>query len=369
MDLLLSEEQSMLRDSAATFAERRGGGARFRARADSGNEIDPDIWREAAEAGWISILAYEDAGGLGLGLAELCLVAEELGRALIAEPVCAAAAVARALGGTDIAASVVAGETVVVPALQEGPRAIGDEIPSVKVSGTDGALTLTGRKTSVPFAGAADRFLVPAMSDAGPVLMLAGAPDARPEATMDGSTSSVLDFAAAPAELLAGPNEAAGVLSVLLDALHLATAAELLGIAEASQDMTVEYLKTRQQFNRPIGSFQALQHRAVDNLAAIEMCRSLIRQAARALDAGGGSPGLASAALSKSSKSALEVCKAAVQMHGGIGFTHEHDIGLYLKRALVLSARYGNSGLHRRRYAVYAEAHDRPAVAPPGPTA
>ncbi len=127
---------------------------------------------------------------------------------------------------------------------------------------------------------------------------------------------------------------------------------------ETAQGITVEYLKTREQFDKPIGSFQALQHRAVDNLAAIEMCRSLIYQAARALDGGGGSPGLASAALSKAAASALDVCKSAVQMHGGIGFTDEHDIGLYLKRAIILAARYGNAGLHRKRYAECAELHD-----------
>ena len=88
------------------------------------------------------------------------------------------------------------------------------------------------------------------------------------------------------------------------------------------------------------------------------MCRSLIFQAARALDGSGGAPGLASAALSRAARSALEVCKSAIQMHGGIGFTDEHDIGLYLKRAMTLSARYGNAGLHRRRYAECAETHD-----------
>ena len=88
------------------------------------------------------------------------------------------------------------------------------------------------------------------------------------------------------------------------------------------------------------------------------MCRSLIYQAARAIDEGGGVPGLASAALSRSAKSSLDVCKCAVQMHGGIGFTDEHDIGLYLKRAMTLVARYGNAGLHRKRYAELAKAQE-----------
>ena len=369
MDLLLSEEQAMLRDSAVTFAERRGGGARLRARSEAGAEFDRDLWSDIAEAGWLAILAPEDAGGLGLGLAELCLVAGELGRGLVAEPVAAVAAVARALGPTDIAATVIAGDTVILPALQEGPRAIGDEVPATSLEGTDGAWRVSGRKTAVPHAPAADGFLVSATGAGGLALVRVPGVRTEPRETIDGSTVSDLAFAGTEAEPVAGPNEAPAVLADLLNALHLTAAAELLGIAEAAQDITVEYLKTRQQFDRPIGSFQALQHRAVDNLAAIEMCRSLLRQASRAIDAGAGGPGLASVTLSKASKTALDVCKASVQMHGGIGFTHEHDIGLYLKRALVLSARYGNSGLHRRRYAVYAQGHERATVAPHRPKA
>ena len=343
MELLLTDEQSMLRDSAATFTARQSGADRLRQLRGSDAKIDRTLWTRAAEAGWLAVLAPESAGGLGLGLTDLCLVAEELGKGLVPEPVAAVAAIARALGDDDRTA-----------------RAIGDEPPALTSSADTGTTTLDGVKTGVPCPADADGFLVSAAGADGIVLVYVARADADIAAndTMDGTTVGTLTFNDAPGHVVAGPNEAPAAISALLDAVHLTNAAELLGIMETAQDMTVEYLKTREQFDKPIGAFQALQHRAVDNLAAIEMCRSLIFQAARALDGSGGAPGLASAALSRAARSALEVCKSAIQMHGGIGFTDEHDIGLYLKRAMTLSARYGNAGLHRRRYAECAETHD-----------
>ena len=353
MDLLLSDEQSMLRESAATFAERRGGAGRLRAVRGSDEKIDRALWREAADAGWLAVLAPESAGGLGLGLTEMCLVSQELGRGLVPEPVAAAAAVARAVGDDELAADIAAGGMIVLPALAEGPRAIGDEPPATTAHGG----TLDGAKTGVPCPADADAFLVSAAADGGVVLAVTETAETETAPTMDGTSAATLRFSGAAARIVAGPNEAPQAIAGLLDALHLTTAAELLGVMEAAQAITVDYLKVRNQFDRPIGSFQALQHRAVDNLAMIEMSRSLTYQAASALDAGGGAPGLASAALSKAARSALEVCKAAIQMHGGIGFTDEHDIGLHLKRAMTLAARYGNAGMHRRRYAESAGTH------------
>ena len=358
MDLLLTEEQGMLRDSAATFTERHGGAARLRDMRGSETKINSDIWHQAAEAGWLAILAPESSGGLNLGITELCLVAEELGKGLVPEPVAAVAAVARALG--DNADEIVGGDRVVLPALMEGPRAIGDEPPALTATADGEYLSLNGLKTGVATPADAGQFLVSASGADGIVLALVDADKTEIASgeTIDGASTGSIILNGAKATLVAGSNEATARIAALLDTLHMSNAAELLGVMEAAQDMTVEFLKTREQFDKPIGAFQALQHRAVDNLAAIEMCRSLIYQAAGAIDDGGGASGLASAALSRSAKSALDVCKSAIQMHGGIGFTDEHDIGLYLKRAMALAARYGNAGLHRKRYAESAEAHD-----------
>lgn len=359
MDLLLTDEQQMLRDSAATFTERQGGAERLRTLRQSETKLDRDIWTQAAEAGWLAVLAPESAGGLALGNVDQCLVSEELGKGLVPEPVAAVSAVARAIADDALAAAILGGEKIVVPALMESARSVGDEPPAVTSASDSGDTTLDGVKTGIPCPADADEFLVSATGTDGIVLAAVSRAnvDVAEDDTMDGGTVGSITLTGADGRVVAGPNEAPAAIAALLDTLHLTNAAELLGIMEAAQDMTVEYLKTREQFDKPIGAFQALQHRAVDNLAAIEMSRSLIFQAAGAIDGGGGAPGLASAALSRAAKSALDVCKSAIQMHGGIGFTDEHDIGLYLKRAMTLSARYGNAGVHRKRYAEFAELH------------
>ena len=130
----------------------------------------------------------------------------------------------------------------------------------------------------------------------------------------------------------------------------LGAAAELLGAMTAVHEMTVEYLKTRKQFGRLIGSFQALQHRAVDSYALIATTESMLFQIARQGEAIG--PAMVSALKSHASDAALTVAKSAIQMHGAIGFTHEHDAGLYLKRVMWLSAQLGNASAHRKRYAL-----------------
>ena len=358
MDLLLNDEQIMLRDSAATFTERRGGAHRLRDLRDKATKVDAYIWQQAAKAGWLSIMVPESAGGLGLGLTELCLVSEELGKGLVPEPIAAVAAVASAAG--NCAKNIINGKRLVLPALIETTRGIGDEPPTVTVLPNCADVSLDGVKTSVIAPQDAAAFLVSATVPDGIGLALVDAANVEITAaeTIDGTASGSIALHGSKATLVADANEAPTRISALLDALHLSNAAELLGVMETAQDITVEYLKTREQFDRPIGSFQTLQHRAVDNLAAIEICRSLIYRAASAVDSGGRIPGLASAALSLSTKSALEVCKSTIQMHGGIGFTDEHDIGLYLKRTMTLAARFGNAGLHRKRYAEYAQPHD-----------
>ena len=359
MDLLLSEEQTMLRESAATFTERQNGPERLREIRNSTTKIDRGLWTEMAEAGWLAIAVSEDAGGLDLGCTEICLVAEELGRGLVPEPVPAAAAVAAVIGNDPIVADIVGGSAIVMPALAEGKRAIGDEDPTVSASGSTDDVRLSCTKSGIPNAADCDGFVVSANSPDGPVLAFVAVEDVQVSAAdaMDGGTIDSLKLDDAAARIVCGPNEAPAAITRLLDMLHLATAAELLGVMHQAHEITVDYLKTREQFDRPIGSFQALQHRAVDNLVATEMSKSLIYQAAQSIDARGGAPGLASAALSRTATSALDVCKSAIQLHGGIGFTDEHDIGLYLKRAMTLSARYGNAGLHRKRYAAAAEAY------------
>ena len=160
--------------------------------------------------------------------------------------------------------------------------------------------------------------------------------------------------------VVAGPREGAAAQRRLYDLLLFSAAAELVGVMSAALDMTVEYLKTRKQFGKPIGSFQALQHRAVNDFASLVSTRSFVFQVA---GQGGNEPVALSSAMASALKAhaggeALAVTKSAIQMHGAIGFTEECDIGLYLKRAMWLSAWLGNETVQRARYGALVSSAD-----------
>lgn len=368
MELLLTDEQKMLRDSATTLVERGAGPKRVRELRETGDGLDRAAWNYAAEAGWLAILASEDCGGLGLGMTELSLVTEQAGRGLMAAPIAAAAISARALADSDgaalrdeVAAAVIGGEKLVVPAFQETALAVDTEQIATTAAADGDGYRIQGRKAFVPDARNADGFLVNARGPAGTVLCYvpadSGGLTLDSSATVDGGASGTLAFegVAVPADhMVAGPNRAAGLTADIHDRMLLGIGAELLGVMEQALDTTLDYLKIREQFDRPIGSFQALQHRAVNEYVEVEMTRSLLFQVAAAFDEGRGSSAMAAAVKAKASGAGLAVTKAAVQMHGAIGFTDEHDIGLYLKRAMALSAAYGNESAQRGRYARFA---------------
>ncbi len=368
MELLLTDEQKMLRDSATTLVERSAGPKRVRALRESGDGLDRAAWNSAAEAGWLAILASEEGGGLELGMTELSLVVEQAGRGLMAAPIAAAAISARALADADgaalrdgIAASVIGGELVVVPAFQEAALAVDTDRVGTTAVADGGGYRLQGRKAFIPGARDADGFLVNASGPDGTVLCYvpgdSGGLTLDSAATVDGGANGTLAFegVAVPSDhVVAGPNRAAGLTADIHDRMLLGLGAELLGVMEQALDTTLEYLKVREQFDRPIGSFQALQHRAVNEYVEVEMTRSLLYQVAAAFDEGRGSSAMAAAVKAKASGAGLAVTKAAIQMHGAIGFTDEHDIGLYLKRAMALSAAYGNEAAQRGRYARFA---------------
>jgi alkylation response protein AidB-like acyl-CoA dehydrogenase len=161
---------------------------------------------------------------------------------------------------------------------------------------------------------------------------------------VDGSESNslVLDNVEVPPRhvIATGPT-AQRLTRQLQEMLMLGAGIELLGVAAAALDLTLDYIKLRQQFGRPIGSFQVLQHRAVNAFVDIELNRSLAYRVLSAFDAGEHEPAMVSAVKARTSRAALEIIRGALQMHGAIGYTEEHDIGLYYKRAMVLAARYG----------------------------
>ncbi len=361
MDLHLTSEQSLLRDSAAKFIAAAGPKV---ARGFRGQEpgFALDRLRQAGELGWLGILVPAAAGGLGVGLTELALVLQQAGRGLVCEPIGLAAVAAAALSHGHLphpmVKQVVAGAALIVPALQESASGDDPLTPQTQATERGGALRLTGTKTFVCADGAAG-FLVSAGGREGPVLCYVSreAPGCSLAAaqTVDGRKLATLALTDAPADLVASAASSRDAVAALHSLVLFALAAELLGVMEKAQEMTLDYLRIRKQFGKPIGSFQAVQHQAADMYIRTEATRSLVFQIAAHNEAYSIDPLMAVAAKAKASEEALRVTKACIQLHGAIGFTDEHDIGLYLKRALLLSALFGNAAAQRRRYAALAE--------------
>ncbi len=356
MELILAEEQRLLRASAerliAECAAPRPG-----ERAGAARPFVPAVWTKIAEAGWLAILVPESAGGLGLGIVDLCLVVEAAGQAPLVEPIGLAAVAAGALAASEsgpdrdrLLDASVSGATIVVPVFDEG-----GSLALTGAARPGGAVALSGTVAGVGGADQAAGFLVAAESADGPALAwverAAAGLDCSVVATVDAGAVATLGFADTPARVLAGPNRAAAILAQAYDRLLLAASAELLGAMERAHALALDYTKTRQQFDRPIASFQALQHRAVTDYTEIELTRSLLYQVCTLADEGRLAPGLASAVKARASAAALAVTKSAIQLHGAIGYTSELGVGRYLKRALALGSQHGNDAWHRRRYA------------------
>ncbi len=360
MDLHLTSEQTLLRDSAAKFIGAAGAKV---ARGFRGQELSfaPARLREAGELGWLGMLVPDSANGLGLGLTELALVLEQAGRGLVCEPIglaaISAAALAQARAPHPMLERVTTGAVLVVPALQEG--AFGDDplAPRTQVAGEGGALRVTGTKAFV-CADGADGFLVSASGRDGPELCYvarsASGCTLAATQTVDGRRLSTLSLKDAPADPVPSRQSSRSAVDALHNLALFALSAELLGVMEKAQEITFDYLRIRKQFGKPIGSFQALQHKAVDIYIKTEALRSLVFQIAANNDPYRINPALTAAAKAKASEDALTVTQACIQLHGGIGFTDEHEIGLYLKRAMLLSSLFGNAAAQRRRYVALA---------------
>ena len=357
-DILSSEQEDLrlLRESVRTLFERAGGSDRARQLRDAGGGFDPEMVRELAEAGVFGVAVPEDQGGLGMGLAAGGVIAEEVGRVIAPEPVVSTIGLSlgllrRLCPDHPKMAQLIGGEISLAVAWQErGP----DGAPAdATCRYADGKLT--GGKAWVVGAIGSHGFLVVAEQDDGPVLVLAEADaqglviDKRTQA--DGSSLGELSFSGTPAAELASSG---AVLTALAEAVADATAlaaAELVGLSERAFEITLDYIKTREQFDKPIGSFQVIQHRAVDLNVMCEVAQAGVREAlaqmASETDPKVRAP-IASRAKARAVTAAKKITRDAIQLHGAVGYTDEFDIGLYLNRALVLSAWLGDDAYHRR---------------------
>ena len=343
------ESIRMIRESAAGIAPRTGDFRRIRALRFTDPGFDKAVWREMCGMGWLGLLVSEDDGGSGLGVREFCALTEELGASLVPEPLIAAAMAARLLP-SDHLADVLSGERIILPAWQEQPHGI-----SLTGVTTLSGGKLSGRKMFIPMAAGADAFLVTVPG--GLALVERGAPGVHLDLTrtQDGGNVGTLTLDDAPA--IAIPGDATDAL----ETAAMATSAYLLGVMDRVFGITLEYLKTREQFGRKIGSFQALQHRSADLKIQVSLARATVNAAAAIQDTAE-APETRRAAVSRAkaraSDAASIVTRGCIQLHGGIGYTDAADPGLFLRKMMVLAPAYGSAAVHRARYRALAPETD-----------
>jgi alkylation response protein AidB-like acyl-CoA dehydrogenase len=369
---LLTDDQKMLQDTAANFLADEGAiSKQLRHWRDTGctDGYGTDLWKRFGELGLTGIAIPESHGGLGLGATEAALVLEEIGRNLTPSPfLTTAIAAARAIEGTAHAEhwypQILSGEAVVALAVDEGPTHA-PEGTALQAKRQGNGFVLSGSKQFVVHGNSADMVLTLART-AGSIgesdgLTLFAVPkgasglNVESATLVDSSKAARLTFEDVSLDADAVVGEVDGgwaPLSRALNAGRTGAAAELVGVASGASAMTFDYLKQRKQFGKAIGEFQALQHRAAHLYGEIEIARAAAFKTAQLIDSGDERAELyVSVAKAKAADVASLAAREGVQMHGGIGMTDEHDIGLFMKRAAVLGELFGDVYYHRRRVA------------------
>ncbi len=363
MPLILNDDQAMLAEAANGFLSDNAPIAHLRALRDGGDAdgVSRDLWRAFGEMGFAGVIIPEAHGGSGLGAIEAGVIAEALGRTLSPSPYLSTAVLAaKALidGGSEAQQAawlpkIAAGEAILSLAVDEGPKHAPSRIATTAERSGNG-FRLNGTKGFVLDGHIADSLIVAATTDGGLTLFLvdpkaAGVEiertvmvDAHNAARMTLSDVAV-DADAVIGEVDGGEALLEGVLSLG----RACAASSLVGAGDEAFRITTEYLRTRQQFGKLIGEFQALQHRAAHLFTELEIAKAAALGALQRLDAGTDDAGVAVAvAKAKAGKVAELAVQEAVQMHGGVGMTDEFDVGLYMKRVRVLNELLGDAGFH-----------------------
>jgi alkylation response protein AidB-like acyl-CoA dehydrogenase len=374
MDIGFSEEQQLLRDTARKFLDDNCAPRFVRNMMATETAVTPQFWRRLAENGWLGIAFPEADGGSGLGLTDLVVMMEEIGRAIMPGPYPATvlfggAAIVEAGSAAQRAEwlpRIAAGEAKATLAWTE-PNARWDAAGiTAEAREAGGGFTLSGIKMFVPDAHLADVMVVAARTRDGSTmedgisLFLVPKDGAGLTVKLLTSVDETrklcevrLDNAHVPASALLGEvHRGWAPLARVVDRAAVALSAEMCGAAQRVLDMTVEYAKFRVAFGKPIGSYQGVKHKCADMLVDIENAKSLTYYAAWAIDEGDpDSVMAASMAKAAASDAGRRVCAAGIQLHGGIGMTWEHDLHLYLKRAKADEIALGDASWHRERIA------------------
>ena len=370
----LTEEQTLIREQASAWALKESPVSQFRALRDASDNagFEQATWDAMIEMGWTGILIPEEYGGSDLGILTFGLVLEQLGRQLTASPLLPSAlagASALLLGGSAelkeaMLPKIIDGTAIVTLAVDEGTHHR-PESTALEARASEAGFTLVGSKASVAEGSAATHFVVAARTagtpgeDDGISVFLLPADSVGVSRTplnvldsRDYANIRLDDVHVDTDALLGRLDGGLPLLQQVLDRARAGIAAEMLGTASQAFDMTLDYLKTREQFGKVIGSFQGLGHRAAGLFSAMEQTRSCVEAALQAIDTDAdNSAELASLAKCRAGQFLYDMTNELIQMHGGIGMTDEFDAGLYLKRDRALEASYGNRSYHRDRYA------------------
>jgi alkylation response protein AidB-like acyl-CoA dehydrogenase len=373
MNFGFNEEQELLRSTARKFFENECRSEVVRALMETPEGMPPALWAKLAEQGWLGLIFPDEHGGMGLGLVDMVVLMEEMGRAVVPGPYFSAVL----LGGLAIQEAgsdaqkkewlpkIAAGESRATLAWMEPSAALGPGGVTLSATRKNGGYSLSGTKLFVHDAHTADAIVVAARtggrtSEDGVSLFLvpraARGLQVKLLPTMDQTRKLcevTLESVTVGADALLGaPDQGWRPLARVLDRATVALCAEMCGGAQKVLDMTVDYAKIRQAFGRPIGSYQGVKHRAADMLVDVENSKSITYYAAWALDEGVAEGPLAtSMAKAYVSDAFRRVSSAGIQLHGGIGFTWEHDLHLYFKRAKGSEFTFGDATYHRERVA------------------
>jgi len=359
------DQVRLLRDSVGAFAAGRLPLTRVRKLRKAQPEFDPAMFAELAGQGWTGLLLPEEFGGFGLGFAEARVVVEGLSAQLAPEPlvpvaVLAAGALRRCAKSArrdELLGALAEGRSVPALAWQNVAGSLELEPPPFTAVRAGEGWTLNGEARFVrPGSGATVYLLLAATPDG--LALFAVEPgssglDVKTEAQADGTALARLRATKLRASTSAVLTLARADLAAALDEALVMNAVELLALIVRMRAMTLDYIKTRVQFGKVIGSFQSLQHRSADLLIQEELTRAVIGQAVAALDdevAPHQRTSLASRAKARAAEAAMVTAREAIQLHGGIAVTDEYDLSLYVNRVLSLVPWLGNAQAHRRRY-------------------
>jgi alkylation response protein AidB-like acyl-CoA dehydrogenase len=365
MEFELNETQKLFQRSARELFAQECPIASVREMIEKGEPYSEHLWTKLVEQGWTGLILSEDTGGLGLGMVELAVAFEEMGRALVpgaflSTVALAAPLIERAATGEQRSKwleSIAGGEAKATVALLEESASWHTGNVSLQATESDNGVKLDGKKLFVSDAEVADLIIVAARSGSD-LLLAAVRRDAagltvNPMPSIDATRSLCeVAFDNVAADLIAKGESARNAIEYALDIATLAVSAEMVGGMQWILEASVEYAKTRKQFGKPIGQFQAIQHHLANILLMSESARSAVYYAAWVM---GNDPKEAPAAISMAkafaSDSYREVGNLGIQVHGGVGFTWDEPIHFYYKRAKASELLFGDATFHRERLA------------------